>query len=41
MKQLVEWKDSIDRKLLLLIGVRQCGKTYMCKEFGKQYFEGK
>lgn len=39
MKQLVEWKDSADRKPLLLTGVRQCGKTYVCKKFGEQYFE--
>ena len=39
MKQLVEWKDSTDRKPLLLTGVRQCGKTYVCKQFGEQYFE--
>lgn len=39
MKQLVEWKDADDRKPLLLTGVRQCGKTYVCKEFGEKYFE--
>ena len=39
MKQLVEWKDSVDRKPLLLTGVRQCGKTYVCKQFGERYFE--
>lgn len=39
MKKLVEWKDSADRKPLLLTGVRQCGKTYVCKQFGEQYFE--
>lgn len=39
MKQLVEWKDFSDRKPLLLTGVRQCGKTYVCKQFGEQYFE--
>ena len=39
MKQLVEWKDSVDRKPLLITGVRQCGKTYVCKEFGETYFE--
>ena len=39
MEQLVEWKNSADRKPLLLTGVRQCGKTYVCKEFGKQHFE--
>lgn len=39
MEQLVEWKNSADRKPLLLTGVRQCGKTYVCKEFGEQHFE--
>lgn len=39
MKQLVEWKDAADRKPLLITGVRQCGKTYLCKEFGNLYFE--
>lgn len=39
MKQLLEWKESRDRKPLLLTGVRQCGKTYICKEFGETYFE--
>ena len=39
MKQLTAWKDSPDRKPLLLTGVRQCGKTYILKEFGNRYFE--
>ena len=39
MRRLVAWKDSPDRKPLLLTGVRQCGKTYVLKEFGKRYFE--
>lgn len=39
MKKLVEWKDSADRKPLLLTGVRQCGKTYVCRELGEKYFE--
>lgn len=39
MKRLVEWKNSAERKPLLITGVRQCGKTYVCKEFGEQYFE--
>lgn len=39
MKQLVAWKDSPDRKPLLVTGVRQCGKTYILKEFGNKYFE--
>lgn len=36
---LVTWKDSSDRKPLLLEGVRQCGKTYILKEFGSREFE--
>lgn len=39
MQKLVKWKDRDDRKPLLLTGVRQCGKTYVCKEFGERYFE--
>ncbi len=39
MKQLIQWKASADRKPLLLTGVRQCGKTYICKEFGEKYFD--
>lgn len=39
MQSLVKWKDSPDRKPLLLTGVRQCGKTYVCNQFGERYFE--
>lgn len=39
MKELICWKDNPDRKPLLLTGVRQCGKTYVMKAFGKTYFE--
>ena len=38
-EKLIRWKDSSRRKPLLISGVRQCGKTYIVKEFGKQYFE--
>ncbi len=37
--QLYHWKDKKNRKPLLLTGVRQCGKTYVLKEFGKSAFE--
>lgn len=37
--QLIAWKDSEGRKPLLLSGVRQCGKTYILKEFGSECFE--
>ena len=36
---LLEWKESSNRKPLLLEGVRQCGKTYILKEFGEQNYE--
>ncbi len=36
---LVEWKNKSSRKPLILKGVRQCGKTYLLKDFGKRYYE--
>ena len=39
MDRLAEWKDKPARKPLLLWGARQTGKTWLLKEFGKQYFE--
>ena len=39
MQQLLIWKKTKDKKPLLLIGVRHCGKTYTCIEFGKNYFD--
>lgn len=37
-KDLMKWKESIRRKPLLMTGVRQCGKTYIVKEFAKEHF---
>ena len=37
--KLLEWKDSTDRKPLLITGVRQCGKTTTMKDFGEHNFE--
>lgn len=39
VNDLISWKDSKRRKPLLLTGVRQCGKTYTVKEFGREYFK--
>lgn len=39
INNLIEWKESKRRKPLLLTGVRQCGKTYLLKEFGSKYFD--
>lgn len=37
--KLEEWKEKATRKPLLLTGVRQCGKTYIVKEFADRYFK--
>ena len=37
--KLIEWKEKSNRKPLILKGVRQCGKTYLLKEFGKRCYE--
>lgn len=39
LKKLVNWKNSLNRKPLILKGVRQVGKTWILKEFGKQYYD--
>ncbi len=36
--RLLKWKEKKNRKPLLMTGVRQCGKTYIIKEFGKREF---
>ena len=38
-ENLVSWKNKKNRKPLLVLGVRQCGKTYLIKEFGAKEFE--
>jgi predicted AAA+ superfamily ATPase len=37
--KLLNWKKSKHRKPLLLQGARQVGKTWLMKEFGKEYFK--
>lgn len=37
--QLAAWKESKERKPLVLEGVRQCGKTYILEEFGRLNYE--
>ena len=39
LDSLVEWKNSEERKPLVLNGARQVGKTYILEEFGKEHFE--
>lgn len=37
--ELVKWKEKKNRKPLVLKGVRQCGKTYLLREFGDRHYE--
>lgn len=39
LKELLNWKNSPYRKPLILKGVRQVGKTWLLKEFGRRYYE--
>ncbi len=37
-EDLLRWKDSPDRKPLVLKGMRQTGKTYLLRDFGRRHF---
>lgn len=37
--KLLEWKNSEKKDAILLRGVRQCGKTYIVREFGKREYK--
>ncbi len=39
ISDLLEWKASEDRKPLVMRGARQVGKTWLMKEFGKNYYK--
>ena len=39
MTRLVQWKDKLRRKPLIIHGARQVGKTWLMKEFGRLYFK--
>jgi len=39
LKDLIKWKNAKYRKPLILKGVRQVGKTWILKEFGRLYYE--
>ena len=38
IEQLKQWKDSKNRKPLIIEGARQVGKTWLMQEFGKVAF---
>lgn len=37
--QLKAWKSNTKRKPLILLGARQVGKTWLMKEFGKEFYD--
>lgn len=39
MGELKKWKESQNRKPLIIRGARQVGKTWLMKEFGKKYYD--
>ncbi len=39
INELIRWKESPDRKPLILLGARQVGKTYILKHFGKTCYK--
>ena len=39
IKELIQWKNSKNRKPLIIRGARQVGKTWLMQEFGKSYYE--
>ena len=39
MDDLRRWKESADRKPIVLKGARQTGKTWIMREFGKECFD--
>ena len=39
LQQLIDWKNSTSRKPLILNGARQVGKTFILREFGKEYYK--
>jgi predicted AAA+ superfamily ATPase len=36
-KEFILWKESADRKVLLIRGARQVGKTYLIRQLGKEF----
>ena len=38
-EDLVAWKNTENHKTLMVLGVRQCGKTYIIDEFCKKEYK--
>ena len=39
IEELKKWKESPTRKPMIIRGARQVGKTWLMKEFGKEFYE--
>lgn len=39
IQNLVKWKNSKNKKPLIIRGARQVGKTWLMKEFGENYYD--
>ena len=39
LQELIEWKSRADRKPLVLNGARQVGKTWLLREFARNYYK--
>lgn len=39
LNDLIKWKEAENRKPLIIHGARQVGKTYIVKQFGKEYYD--
>ena len=39
INDLIKWKNSKNKKPLIIHGARQVGKTYIVKQFGKEYYD--
>lgn len=39
IEKLIEWKNNINKKPLIIRGARQVGKTWLMKEFGEKYYK--
>ena len=39
IEKLIKWKDSADRKPMVLRGARQVGKTWLMQEFGRRCYQ--
>lgn len=38
LEALITWKNSLDRKPMVLKGARQVGKTWLMQEFGRLHY---